>query len=296
MRVLIVGGTGFIGVSLANSLIEEGNQVTCVTRNKQKAIDLVPSLHNIFQMDVASKIPEKSIFSEVDAVVNLAGKRIPGIWTKHVKKMILDTRVNITHNLVTAMKGTNVEIFISGSALGIYGDREDEYLTEQSTVGSGFLASVCKQWEDAAQNFEGRLVLLRSGHVIGTGGLMKPMEIIGRLGLLGRLGSGKQWWPWIHIEDEIGIIKHSINTASVRGPINAASPNPVRQKDFAKTLAKVINRPCLLPAPKIAIQKILGEFSTEILSSRRMVPSEAISSGYKFVYEDLIDALNEVIK
>lgn len=296
MRVVLVGGTGFIGSALANSLIEDGDEVVCITRNPAKALKKIPQIQNIHQIDIVSEVPSKSIFSNVDAVINLAGKRIPGVWTKRTKNLILSTRVGATKNLIDAMRDSGVGVLINGSALGYYGDRGDEVLTESADPGSGFLAEVCKHWEDSARKFEGRVVLLRSGHVLGLGGLMTPMKMIANLGLLGKLGNGKQWWPWIHMDDEIGIIKHAIKVGNIAGALNASSPSPIRQKDFAKSLAKAMNRPCFFPSTPMLIRTALREFSTEILSSRRMVPSLALSSGYKFLYEDFTDAINQIVK
>ena len=296
MRVLLVGGTGFIGAALANSLIEDGDEVVCITRNPGKAIQKIPQVENIHHADVVSDVLPKSIFSNVDAVVNLAGKRIPGIWTKRTKNLILSTRQIATQNLVDAMRDSGVGVLVNGSALGYYGDRGDEILSESADAGSGFLADVCKSWENSAHKFEGRLVLLRSGHVLGLGGLMTPMKIIANVGLLGKLGTGEQWWPWMHIDDEIGIIKHAIKSVKITGPLNASSPNPLRQKDFIKSLAKIMKRPCFFPSTSMMIRTVLSEFSTEILSSRRMVPSLAVSSGYKFLYPEFEDAISQIIE
>ena len=194
------------------------------------------------------------------------------------------------------MKGANVGVLVSGSALGYYGERGDEELTEDSSRGQGFLADVCAKWEAAANTADARVVTLRTGLVIGRGGgFLDSIAPMAKLGLSGPLGSGRQWWPWVHRDDVVGLALHALDRLDLQGPLNLSAPGLMRQKEFAKALGRALGRPAFLPAPGLALRLALGGFAAEVLSSRRMLPAKALAAGYVFRYPDLEGALREAL-
>ena len=219
------------------------------------------------------------------------GGRAPSV------KAILDTRETATRNLVAGMRGSGVRALVSGSALGCYGDRGDEELTEESAPGSGFLAEVCARWEAAARDAPCRVVLLRTGLVVGPdGGVLASLLPMARLGLSGPLGSGRQWWPWAHRDDLAGLALHALDRAEIEGPLNASAPSPARQREFAAELGRALRRPAFLPAPAFALRIALGGFADEVLSSRRMLPAKALATGYAFCHAELGAALRACLR
>jgi uncharacterized protein (TIGR01777 family) len=286
MQVVIFGGSGFIGTQLQKLLRAKGHEVTLGDLRRD--------------MDWEGKI------QKADAVVNLAGAPIIGKrWNMLVKAEIHDSRVEGTHKIVAALgkakaKDGKERVLVNGSAIGFYGATQDEELDETSPAGTDFLAFVCRDWEDEAHKAELehgiRTVILRTGIVLGKGGgALEKMLPPFKLGLGGPIGNGQQWYSWIHIDDECGLIVHALENKQVRGVLNATAPMPVRNKDFAKTLGAVLSRPAFLPVPPPALYLLVGEASFMLTHGQKVLPKAALASGYAFRYKSLDDALKASI-
>ena len=299
MTTLITGGTGFVGRELCKRL----DRVTITSRRPSNALkDLNKDVEQVIQWDPSQPLalPQENHYQ---SVVNLMGESIAeGRWNPEKKKRIRDSRVNGTRRLVDAIieSGKLPDVFVSASAIGIYGDTGEDIVEEDHACGTGFLADVCEQWEQEAmrlQTHNVRVVCLRIGIVLGgQGGALKKMVPIFRWGLGGNLGSGKQWVAWIHVEDMVSLIQWSIENNSVTGPVNATAPNPVRNKELTKTLASVLKRPAFLPAPKFALRLALGKFAESLLFSQRVVPAFALNHGFQFQFSDLEAAIKDTVK
>jgi hypothetical protein len=281
-------------------LHSQGHQVVALTRDTSAAKSRLPMLEAAHFWDPRSGPPPPEAFNGVDGTVNLAGEPVVGRWTETKKQAIRDSRVIGTENLVEGIAKANPrpKILVSASAIGFYGDRGDEELTEDSKPGNDFLADTSQRWETAANLARGHGVAVatpRIGIVVGPGGgALQAMLTPFKLGAGGPLGSGKQWWSWIHRDDLAGLILFLLGGGH-DGVINATAPNPVRQKDFAKVLGAVLNRPAFMPAPAFALKIVLGGFSTELLSSKRVLPRRTQAAGYRFQYPDLRPALEQAL-
>lgn len=241
--------------------------------------------------------------SGFDAVIHLAGESIFGRWSDAKKRKIRDSRVNGTLNLAQALAAAEEkpQVFICGSAIGYYGNRGEEALSEESAPGTGFLSQVCQEWEEAtttAVQADIRTVHLRTGIVLSPkGGALGAMLTPFKLGLGGRIGDGLQWMSWIHVEDMVGAIRHIMKNDLLQGPVNMVAPKPVTNEEFTKTLAKVLSRPAFLPVPAFAVKAILGEMGQELLlGSQKVEAGKLISSGYPFRYRELRAALEKLVK
>ena len=303
MRVLITGASGFVGRALTRALAERGDEAVALTRDPERARAALPALSAAYAWRPLDEPAPAAALAGAEAVVNLMGESVAGRWTPRKKRAILESREAGTRNLVAGMRSAAnapaaPRTLLSASALGYYGDRGDETLSESAAPGAGFLADVCVRWEEAALEAESddiRVVLLRTGHVLGRGGgMLAPLSRLARLGLSGPLASGRQWWPWAHLDDVVGVILHTLDAEDLRGPVNVCAPAPTRQRDFARTLGRALRRPAALPAPGFTLRLALGEFASELLSSRRMAPAAALDSGYHFRYEELDAALSEI--
>lgn len=299
MRILITGVTGFVGAPLAARLTAAGHTLVGLSRNAMSARQKVPALDHAHDWDGArGEVPDEAL-EGVDAVVHLAGEPVAGRWTNEKKRKIESSRVEGTRRVVDAIERAEPRprVLVCASAIGYYGDRGEDVLPESTEPADDFLAEVCKGWEAEAQRAEGlglRVVRLRIGLVMGDGGgALHAMLPLFKAGLGGRLGDGQQWWPWIHVDDVVGLIGHALDTEAVEGAYNAVSPEPVRQEEFAKTLAKVLHRPAVLPAPAFAIKTVLGSFAAELLASRRVVPERTLETGYAYRYTSLERALTD---
>ncbi len=300
MRVLITGVTGFIGRRLSEVLSEAGEEVWGLSRNPDKARQTVPALADVFAWNPVAQEPPGNSLQGVEAVVHLAGETVTGRWTKKKKQRIEDTRVIGTRNLVKALEAMGrPPVLVSGSAIGFYGKRGDDELTEEANPGRDFLAKVCQAWEAEAQKAGGlgmRVVILRTGIVLASGGgALQSMLPPAKMGFGGPLGSGKQWWSWIHRDDLVNMIHTAIENSDLDGSYNATAPQPVRQKEFAKVLGRVLGRPAFMPMPAFALEIILGGFSSELLSSKRVIPRRFERAGFEFAYPELEGALREAL-
>jgi uncharacterized protein (TIGR01777 family) len=259
-------------------------------------------ISEIHQWDTqAGPLPLASL-SEVDAVVNLAGEPIDARrWSDQQKRRIRDSRVITTRNVVEGLRSvvSKPTVFVSGSAVGFYGDRGDEQLDETSAPGKGFMSELCEEWEREAERASElgiRVVQIRTGVVLSMeGGALKKMIAPFKLGVGGSLGSGKQWFPWIHIDDIVGIFHHAILTASMAGPVNGVAPRPATNKEFTRELASALRRPAFLPVPEMALKALMGEMADVLVGSQRVLPKAALASGYEFHYPELGQALADLL-
>lgn len=296
MKILITGATGFIGRRVCEVLSQAGHTVVALSRDPIRAKQRVPALTEAFRWDTLA-----DALKGCDAVINLAGETVAGRWTDAKKKAIRDSRIIGTRNLVESLAKLEPrpKVLISASAIGYYGDRGEETLTEDSAPGADFLAQVCRDWESEAaraESFGVRVVRLRIGLVLGPGGgALQAMLPIFKLGLGGPLGSGNQFWSWVHRDDVVGAIAFALEREDLRGPINVTAPQPVRQREFAQILGRVLKRPALLPAPAFALKIVLGEFASGLLSSQRVLPERLTKAGYQFRFTELEPALRALV-
>ncbi|MFM7519511.1 MAG: TIGR01777 family oxidoreductase [Planctomycetota bacterium] len=299
MRALVTGATGFVGPRLLRLL----DAPTVLSRSPERARQrLGPSVGPIFKWDPLAGPPPAEAFSGIDTVFHLAGESVAdGRWTAAQKAKIRDSRVIGTRNLVLGMlqAPSRPATLVSSSAVGIYGNRGDEELIETSPVASDFLAGVCVEWERealAAASGGVRVALLRTGIVLGSGGgaLAKMLPPF-RLGVGGPLGNGRQWMPWIHVADLARLYVHAADQAGISGPVNGVAPEPVRNADFTKALARQLHRPAFLPAPYFGLRLLFGEFAQVLFDSQRVIPRVALETGFRFQYPDIASALRAIL-
>jgi len=293
-RVLVTGMSGPIGAALLPYLESQGARIVRLVRGPAKGPDQV-------QWDPFQPLPP-SVASGCDAVIHLAGESVFGRWTTDKKKAILESRVHGTSNLTRALAQAEVRprVFICASAVGFYGNGGDTVLTEDSPSGHDFPSEVCRAWEGASRIAAGagiRTLNLRIGLVLSPkGGALGMMLTPFRLGLGGRLGSGRQWSSWIHVDDIVAAVHHLIQTESVAGPVNFVSPTPVTNQEFTRTLAAVLRRPALLPVPAFAARLAFGEMADQLLlNGQRVLPAKLQASGYSFRYSELQPALEDLL-
>ena len=296
-KLFITGASGFVGQALLPALKLEGYDVVAVSR---KVRDTASGVRWVLGDPVTVDDWQK----EVDGafgLINLAGEPIIGKrWTPEQKQALRDSRVVTTQNLVTAIAQARQKpsVLVSASAIGLYPKNEETELDETSRPADDFLGKLCQEWEDAAKVAEVhgvRTVLLRIGVVLGrNGGALERMLPVFKWGLGGPLGSGNQWFSWVHLADVVGLILWALASGQVQGPVNAVAPNPVRMKDFASTLGKVLNRPAFLPAPSFALNLVLGESAQVVLDGQRVLPKAALQQGYTFRFPELEAALRDL--
>jgi len=296
MRVLVTGASGFIGSHLFSVLESKGHQVSRLSRSKSS--DVPPAAPS----DVVWATTPTQSFSDFDAVVHLAGESIMGRWTPSKKARILESRVTGTRNLAIALANApkRPQCLIVASAVGYYGPHGDESLTEDSSPGDDFLAQVGRQWEaaaDPARQAGIRTVHLRIGMVLSPdGGALKQMLTPFRLGLGGRIGSGKQWMSWITLDDVIGAILYVLENSALTGPVNLVAPNPVTNAEFTRALGRALHRPTLFPMPAPIVKLIFGEMGeASLLSGQRVASVMLQSSGYKFKHIEIGEALQSMV-
>ncbi len=298
MRILITGASGLVGSALSAALSAEGHSVGRFARTGS------PSNKNDVAWNPATSEMDLSAAEGADAVVNLAGASIgDGRWTEERKTLLHTSRVNLTERFVRKFEQLKRRpaVFVSASAIGYYGDRGDEALVETSAPGNDFLSQLSSEWEAAAMGAEKlgiRTVITRFGIVLSkSGGALPRMLTPFKMGLGGKLGSGKQWMSWVALDDVVGALREAIVAPSLRGPVNVVAPNPVRNADFTRVLAHVLHRPALFPAPAFALRLMLGEMADALLlSSQRVIPQKLSDARFSFRYPELELALRHALE
>ena len=291
MHIGLTGATGFIGGKIIDLALRRGHEIVAFTRDPRRAI---PGCEmRAFSLERAPDI------AGCEAIIHLAGEPAIGLWTAAKKRRIVESRVLGTRRVVEAINAAREkpEVLLSGSAIGFYGDRGEEELTETAPAGTGFLAATTQAWEAEAQRAEGvRLVTLRTSIVLGkNGGALKLMTRIFQLGLGGPLGDGRQWMSWIHLEDLAQLALFAIENLDLRGPLNGSAPWPVRNAEFTRTLARTLRRPAFLRVPAFALRAALRDFARELLDSKRVLPAAALDHGFRFQFPELAPALKNLL-
>jgi uncharacterized protein (TIGR01777 family) len=303
MRIFLTGATGFIGSNLVKKLLLDEHEVVCFVRNIQKARKILGPVPELLQT-TAFDNHLIDILNKCDAIINLAGEPIIKRWTNKNKKLIYNSRVELTSKLTRCVLAcdTPPTIYISSSAVGFYGSRGSEWIKENTPRGKEYLSLLCSEWENKAYPFDEsgnlintRVVILRTGVVLGKGGALSKMVLPFKLGLGGILSRGKQYMPWIHIQDMIEIIIHALSNEEVCGPINCVSPNPVTNYEFTKTMGSVLRRPTIFPVPGFVLKLIFGEASCVLLDSQRVEPRQLIKSKFSWHFEHIKDALRNLL-
>jgi uncharacterized protein (TIGR01777 family) len=296
--VLVTGATGLVGRRLLDALLARGSAVRVLTRDLSRGAAALDPRALLVRWDGLSPPPDA--LDGVDAVVHLAGEPIfAGRLNQRRRRRIRESRVVSTEHLVSALATVPAErrpgTFVCASAVGYYGDRGDEVLEDSAASGGGFLAEVCRAWEQAAAGAEAhglRRVSLRIGIVLAReGGALPTMALPFRFGAGGRLGDGRQWFPWIHADDLVALILATLDDVSYSGAVNGVAPEPVRNVDLTRALGRALHRPTLLPAPAFALRAALGDLADELLASRRAIPAAALTQGFTFRYSEVSAAL-----
>jgi uncharacterized protein len=293
-RVAVTGSSGLIGTALVAALRDRGDEAVRLVRHAPRGPDEL-------RWDPSSRTLDPHVLDGVDAVVHLAGAGVGDKrWSPAYKHEILASRTDGTHAVATAVAAADHPVrLVSGSAVGYYGDRGDEELTETSSPGTGFLTDVVLAWEASAQpavDAGAPVALVRSGIVLARrGGAMERLLQLARLGLAGPLGSGRQYWPWITLPDEVGALLHLLDRPDITGPVNLAAPEPARQREIVAALGNALHHPAFLWAPSPALRIVLGEFAAEILGSQRVVGDVLRDSGYEFTHPRLDDGVRWLV-
>lgn len=298
MKCIVSGGTGFIGRRLVDRLRRDNNYVAVWSRKPGLERRIGVASH--FWDPLTGEPPEESV-NAMDAVVHLAGEPVAHRWNDELKRRIRDSRVLGTRRLVDAIGRVQhkPKALVCASAIGYYGNRGDEVLTEASGPGKGFLADVCRAWEDEAErarDFGLRVIRMRIGFVLGTdGGALAQMLPVFRAGAGGRLGSGRQWMPWIHVDDVTEAFTYAVEN-EVGGVWNVTAPNPVRNSEFTEKLGAAVHRPAIVPVPQFALKLAFGELAQHMLDSARVVPGEPLKAGFRFRFPELGPALADLTR
>jgi hypothetical protein len=299
MKIFITGGSGFVGRHLSAALLQDGHQITAVGRSPNPKSSIEHPSFTYLAADTTKSGDWQKTVAEHNIVINLAGRSIFTYWTQKAKKQIYDSRILTTRNLADSLAGAVDITFFSTSAVGYYGDRGDDILAENEPPGDDFLSAIGRDWEHEAlkaQTDSIRVVLTRFGIVLGRGGgAMASMIPAFKLFLGGRLGSGRQWFPWIHLDDLTAACRFAMNNTNISGPVNFCAPQPVRNLELTKILAAKLNRPVMLPMPAFMMKILLGEFGTTLLCSQRAHPVVLQNAGFHFTYEDIYSALDEIV-
>lgn len=306
MRVLITGGTGFIGTQVSIKLANMGHEVILLTRGKKQlsaelkfpGISIYPYA---FQED--SQLPLE-LMEKIDGIINMAGEPIfTGRWTEEKKQRIFSSRIPITRQItegISRLKGKNPPSLVSASAVGYYGPREEEDLTENDPPGSDFLAQLAIQWENEAlqaQEYGAKTVVVRTGIVLDKGGgALAKMLLPFKFFIGGPLGNGKQYVSWIHREDMVNLYVEALLNPELKGPINTTAPNPVTMKELSQTIGKVMHRPSWFPVPGFLLKLLIGESAQVILTGQKVIPDKLMKQGYRFAFPKLEEALKEILE
>ena len=298
MKIAITGALGFVGSNLSFFLTERGHDVIGIGR-RMPARPIPSKNYTFVKGDTTMEGEWRKMAAEADGIVNLAGRTIFNIWTKSYKEEIYNSRIQTTKRIVEALEDGKEKVVVSASAVGIYGNRGDDLLTEKEPVGDSFLAAVSRDWENEAYKARekgARVATVRFGVVLGrNGGAMEKMIPAFKLGLGGPIGGGNHYFPWIHIADLMKGIAFILENREAEGPFNFTGPNTVRQKDFTKALAAELSRPAFLPAPKFMMKTVLGEFGEALMESQKAIPEKLLDMGFSFDYDTLQKALREIV-
>jgi uncharacterized protein (TIGR01777 family) len=299
MKIFISGGTGFVGTTLVRYLLDIGHSVIATgSSSTHESVDHENFL--FISADTTKKGPWQDSLNNVDALINLAGRTIFNRWSERYKKEMYNSRILTTRNLVEAIPDNKEVVLCSTSAVGYYGDRGEEILKEDAVPGNDFLATVSMDWEKEAFLAEekgARVAIMRFGVVLGkNGGALAKMIPAFKSFAGGPVGSGDQWFPWIHMDDLISAMMFIIENQEMKGPVNFCAPNPVRNRDFAKALGKVLGRPSFMKTPSFMIRTLMGEMGTALLGSQRVVPDKLLKNGFEFQYPEIGKALRNLVK
>jgi uncharacterized protein len=301
-KITITGATGLIGTALCYALVNRGDEVTVFTRDVASAKNSLGAAMNYVKWDYINPIAWQDSLKDQDAVIHLAGANLFGKrWTEKYKKIIYKSRELSTRNLVSALRivPNKVKVLISSSGVGYYGPRGEEILTEKSNLGNDFLANVCDVWEREAKKvnqFGIKSTMLRQGIVLSNkGGALTKFLPPFKFFIGGALGNGRQWFPWIHIDDLIAIYLFILDNTEISGPVNAVSPENVRMNEFAKTLGRILRRPSIFKVPEFVLKILVGDAASTIVSSQRVIPQKLIDHDFKFKFENLDEALRDLL-
>jgi uncharacterized protein len=298
MRVLVIGGTGFIGKELCKELKAGGHEVLILARNVIKTKAVLEKFGQVMEWPKPPMLPDN--LGVINAVINLAGESIgEGCWTEAKKQRILNSRIRVTKEIIRAIENKLIapQVFINASAIGYYGPRADEILTENELAGGDFLAEVCKQWEAEAmqaKDFGVRVAAIRIGVVLGKEGALPKMLLPFKFYLGGPIGTGKQWLSWIHIRDLVRIFRFVLEN-EISGPVNGTAPEPLTMKEFCQSLGKVLGRPSWLTVPGFSMRLALGEKASLLLYGQRVVPRKVLDQGFEFIFSSPRKALEELL-
>ncbi|MDJ0633171.1 MAG: TIGR01777 family oxidoreductase [Xenococcaceae cyanobacterium MO_188.B29] len=304
MKVAITGATGLVGSRLVEKLKAENHQILVLTRNADKAQKLFPKSAfptvEIVQYNPQESGDWQTVISGCDAVINLAGAPIAERWSPQYKQEILSSRQIVTQKIVEAIKQAEIkpQVLVSASAIGYYGTSETATFDETSSSGNDFLAEVCQKWEEEAAKVKEagvRLVIPRIGIVLANGGALGKMIGPFQMFAGGPIGSGRQWFSWIHRDDLVGLIIEALKRPDMEGVFNATAPNPVRMSQFCQTLGEVMNRPSWLPVPDFVLELLLGDGSKVVLEGQQVIPKQTQGVGFQYQYPQLKPALQEIL-
>ncbi len=301
MRVFVTGGTGLIGRAVIDALVQRRDEVVCVTRHATRARSLLPVGVEFVEADPVESGPWQDVAANCDGIVNLAGEPLAGgRWTEGRKRRIRRSRLATTRHVAQAAEGSErVRVLVSGSAVGYYGDAGERALDETAEPGHDFLGRLALEWEEnarSAQSRSRRVVLLRTGIVLSrVGGALPRLTLPFRLFLGGPLGSGRQYFPWVHLEDVARIVLFALDTPGLTGPVNAVAPDPPRQRQFAASLGRALGRPSWLPVPPLALRLTAGEMAWALLAGQRAIPRALRARGFIFAHPNLDQALADLL-
>jgi len=298
MKIIMTGGTGFIGSVLCERLLQKNHQLTVLTRDRNRAQQKLAH-QNIRYIESFESMDNSASF---DVAVNLSGAPVAQRWTKEYKQQLINSRVRVTQALIEYCKKQQkpLQLLITGSAVGYYGSNAHETLTETSNYSESFSHTLCHLWEQAAQPAQAfgiRTCILRMGVVLGKGGgIIKKLSLPFKMGFGGKIGHGEQWMSWIHIADLLDVIEFCMDNQTVRGVINATSPNPVTNAQFTKVYAKALNRPAIFTVPAVLLQNIYGDMAEEMmLKGQKVLPKVLLEKGFQFRYQTIEQALKEIV-
>jgi uncharacterized protein (TIGR01777 family) len=299
MKIIITGGSGFVGSNLATFLLGRGHQITAISRS-EPSHRFDRETYRFVKADTTCAGPWQKELADADAVVNLAGATIFKRWTKTYKQQIYDSRILTTRNVVEALPSDTNLTLCSASGAGYYGSRGDDILKEDEGVGSDFLADVSMDWEQEALGASAkgvRVAIMRFGVILGkNGGAMSKLIPAFKMFVGGPLGDGSQWFPWLHLDDLMSAIEFVLDHREVSGPLNFCGPNPVRNRELARALGEVLGRPAFMPAPAFMIRLAMGEFGDVFLGSQRTLPDKLLRHGFEFQYPEIKGAIRAIVE